>query len=98
VGIGLGTGPAIRPQDLNSPRLLQKFLFSSHLAGKEIKKKMFQQSVAAVTQRNLKSRNLKSRNLYIYSYLIFKPFDCIVKILLPEQHSPIAVPGRDKVL
>jgi hypothetical protein len=29
---------------------------------------------------------------------MFKPFDCIVKILLPEQHSPIAVPGRDKVL
>jgi hypothetical protein len=36
--------------------------------------------------------------IYIYIYLIFKPFDCIVKILLPEQHSPIAVPGRDKVL
>jgi hypothetical protein len=52
--------------------------------------------VAAGTQRNLTAAG--ETWIYIYTYLIFNPFGCVLKILLPEQHNPIAVPGRGKVL
>jgi hypothetical protein len=57
---------------------------------------MIQQPVAAGTQINLTAAG--ETWIYIYTYLIFNPFGCVLKILLPEQHNPIAVPGRGKVL